>query len=94
MEEVETAYYLRMRAVDRPGVLADVSRYPRRCRHQHRGGAQKREPAEGETEVPLVMLTHRVSERQMNEALAPDRGARRRSAGRSRASVSRASAET
>jgi homoserine dehydrogenase len=30
---------------------------------------QQKEPGEGETHVPLVMLTHRVREGQMNQAI-------------------------
>ena len=45
MDEVETAYYLRMRVMDRPGVLADItriladleSRSTRWCRRSRRG---------------------------------------------------------
>ncbi len=68
IEAVETAYYLRMTAQDRPGVVAAVAGIL--------GDAgisieamQQIEPAEGETEVPLVMLTHRVKEGQMNDAI-------------------------
>jgi homoserine dehydrogenase len=69
MEEVETAYYLRMTAVDQPGVVAGVAGI------LADGGIsieamQQIQPPDGETEVPLVMLTHRVRERQMNEAIA------------------------
>jgi homoserine dehydrogenase len=31
---------------------------------------QQKEPGEGETHVPLVMLTHRVLEGRMNQAIA------------------------
>jgi len=68
IESVETAYYLRLTAQDRPGVVAAVAGIL--------GDAgisieaiQQKEPAEGQTEVPLVMLTHRVREGQMNEAI-------------------------
>jgi len=68
MEDVVTAYYLRMKAADRPGVLAQVAGIL--------GDAgisieamQQREPAAGETHVPLIMLTHSVQEKQMNAAI-------------------------
>jgi len=68
IDSVETAYYLRLTAQDRPGVVAAVAGIL--------GDAgisieaiQQKEPAEGQTEVPLVMLTHRVREGQMNEAI-------------------------
>jgi homoserine dehydrogenase len=68
MEEVETAYYLRMRAADRPGVLADVSRILADQAISIEAILQK-EPAAGEPEVTIIMLTHRVAERAMNEAI-------------------------
>jgi homoserine dehydrogenase len=69
MDDVETAYYLRLTAVDRPGVVAAVAGILGEAGISIEAMRQ-REPAEGETAVPLVMLTHRVSERQMNAALA------------------------
>ncbi len=69
MEEVETAYYLRMRAQDKPGVLADVTRIFSEQGISIEAVIQK-EPAEGETVVPLIMLTHRVVEKKMNNAIA------------------------
>jgi homoserine dehydrogenase len=69
MEEVETAYYLRMTATDKPGVVAAVAGILGDAGISIEAMSQK-EPAPGETEVPLVMLTHRVTERQMNAAIA------------------------
>ncbi len=69
MDDVVTAYYLRMTVVDRPGVLAAVSG----ILSEHGisiEAMQQKEPAEGETQVPLVMLTHAVRESQMNAAQA------------------------
>lgn len=68
IEEVETAYYLRMQAVDQPGVLADVTRILGDLGISIEAIIQK-EPAEGEQVVPIIMLTHRVAEKNMNEAL-------------------------
>lgn len=68
MEEVETAYYLRMRAQDKPGVLADVTRIFSEQGISIEAVIQK-EPAEGESVVPLIMLTHRVVEKKMNTAI-------------------------
>ena len=68
IEEVETAYYLRMQAADRPGVIAAVAGILGDAGISIEAIHQK-EPAEGDTHVPLVMLTHRVQERQMNEAI-------------------------
>ena len=68
MEEVETAYYLRMQALDQAGVMAKVAGILGDAGISIEAMQQK-QPLEGETEVPLVMLTHNVLERQMNEAI-------------------------
>ena len=69
IDKVETSYYLRMRAQDKPGVLADVTRIFSEQGISIEAVIQK-EPAEGESEVPLIMLTHRVAEEKMNSAIA------------------------
>ncbi|MFQ5757290.1 MAG: homoserine dehydrogenase [Acidiferrobacterales bacterium] len=68
MAEVETSYYLRMNALDRPGVLAEVAQLLANFNISIEAVIQK-EPAEGEDRVPLIMLTHRVAEKNMNSAL-------------------------
>ncbi len=68
MEQVETSYYLRMQVKDVPGVLAQVSGILGEAGISIEAMQQK-EPTEGETHVPLVMLTHKVLEGQMNEAI-------------------------
>jgi len=68
IEQTETAYYLRMQATDRPGVLADVTRILGDLGISIEAIIQK-EPAEGQDEVPIIMLTHRVAEKNMNEAI-------------------------
>jgi len=68
MEQVETSYYLRMQVEDVPGVLAQVSGILGDAGISIEAMQQK-EPAEGETHVPLVMLTHKVKEGKMNEAI-------------------------
>jgi homoserine dehydrogenase len=69
MEEVETAYYLRLNADDRPGVLADITRILGDLRISIEAILQK-EPAHGERHVPIIFLTHRVQERAMSTAIA------------------------
>ena len=69
MEEVETAYYLRLQVEDRPGVLADITRIFGAAGISIEAVLQK-EPAQGESNVPLIMLTQRVREKSMNAALA------------------------
>lgn len=69
MEAVETAYYLRLSALDQPGVMARIASILGEEGISIEAIKQK-EPGEGETHVPLVMLTHRVIEGQMNRAIA------------------------
>lgn len=67
--EVETAFYLRMRAVDKPGVLADVTRILGDRSISIEAFLQK-EPAKVGSEVDIIMLTQRVRQGNMNEAIA------------------------
>jgi homoserine dehydrogenase len=69
MAEVETAYYLRLRALDRSGVLADVTRILA-DRDISIEAILQMEPAAGASDVPIILLTHRVREQRMNEAIA------------------------
>jgi len=69
MDDVETAYYLRMQALDKPGVLAEVARILGDNGISIEALIQK-EPGEHADTVPLIMLTHRVRERAMNDAIA------------------------
>jgi len=68
MDDVETAYYLRLRAADRPGVMADVTRILGDGGISIEAVIQK-EPAEGEEKVTVILLTRRVREKQMNAAI-------------------------
>ncbi|MEM7251430.1 MAG: homoserine dehydrogenase [Pseudomonadota bacterium] len=66
--DITTAYYVRMLVDDRPGVLADIAR----ILGDHGISIEavvQREPAEGQSHVPLVLLTHRVLEQHMDIAL-------------------------
>ncbi|BCX89013.1 homoserine dehydrogenase [Methylomarinovum tepidoasis] len=69
MAAVETAYYLRLRVADRPGVLADVARILADENISIEAVIQK-EPQPGQTDVPLIFLTHRVREQAFDAALA------------------------
>ena len=69
MEAVETAYYLRLQAEDRPGVLADVSRILGDQGISIEALIQK-EPEEGASNVSIILLTHRVLEQRMNQAIS------------------------
>ena len=68
MDDVESAYYLRLRAVDRPGVLADVTRICADLDISIDAIFQK-EAGEGEEQVDVVILTHVVTEKNVNEAI-------------------------
>src|SRR5512139_3891984 len=68
MEEVETAYYLRMRVDDRTGVLADITRILADLSISIDAMVQK-EPGAGESQVDIVILTHLTRERHINSAI-------------------------
>jgi len=68
MEEVVTSYYLRMRVQDRPGVLADITRILADGSISI-GAMMQREPAEGEDQVDIIMLTHQTREKNVNAAM-------------------------
>jgi homoserine dehydrogenase len=69
MEEVETAYYLRLRVLDRPGVLADITRILADLSISIDAMVQK-EPGAGEEQVDIIMLTHVTLERNIIAAIA------------------------
>ena len=69
MGEVETSYYLRMRVVDKPGVLADLTRIFAKASISIDAMVQK-EPGEGESRVDIVLLTHKAVEKNVNGAIA------------------------
>ncbi|MCZ2175039.1 MAG: homoserine dehydrogenase [Burkholderiales bacterium] len=69
MGEVETAYYFRMRVEDRPGVLADITRILADQQISIDAMIQ-REPAEGEEQTDIIMLTHLTREKNMEAAIA------------------------
>ena len=66
---VETSYYLRMRVLDQPGVLARITRILADSRISIHAMVQK-EPGEGEQRVDIVMLTHRALEKNVDAAMA------------------------
>jgi homoserine dehydrogenase len=68
VDEIRTAYYLRVMAMDRPGVLAQVAGILGRHDISLASVLQK-ERARTEA-VPVVMMTHEARERDMRAALA------------------------
>jgi len=69
MGDVETACYLRLRVVDKPGVLADITRILADLKISIEAVVQK-EPRSGEEQVDLIMLTQRTLEKNVNAAIA------------------------
>jgi len=67
--EVVTSYYLRMRVLDRPGVLADIARILA-DRDISIDAMIQKEPPEGEDQTDIILLTHRSIERQVVDAIA------------------------
>jgi homoserine dehydrogenase len=68
MEEIRSAYYLRVMAQDQPGVLAQVAGALGRHRISIASVIQKERS--GVSAVPVVMMTHEAREQDMRAALA------------------------
>ena len=68
IEDVVSAYYLRMEAVDKPGVLAEVSDTFAKNSISIEAVLQK-EPASGASSVHLIMLTQKCVESNVNQAI-------------------------
>ncbi len=69
IEQVQTAYYLRMRVEDKTGVLADITRILADGAISIDAMLQK-EPNEGESQTDIILLTHVAIEGQVNAAIA------------------------
>jgi len=67
MDEIETAYYLRMTALDRIGVLAQITNILSENRISIEAITQKQ--VGGATNASIVILTHKVLEKQLNQAI-------------------------
>jgi len=67
--EVRTAYYLRMRVDDRPGVMAEITRIMGDNNISIEAILQK-EPEAGITRATIIMLTQIICEQQMVDAIA------------------------
>ena len=73
IDAVETAYYLRMAAVDKPGVLSKVAQI------LSDGGISiealiQKEPADGANLVPMIILTNRTIEAKLSAAVSQIEG--------------------
>jgi len=67
--EIETAYYLRMEVSDKPGVLAEVTRILADQGISIEAMLQK-EPNDNAITVPVIILSHRICEGQMDTAIS------------------------
>lgn len=68
MEDIQSAYYLRIQALDRPGVLANVAS----ILSEHGINIESIMQKESELQdgkIPVIILTHTVQERQINRAI-------------------------
>ncbi len=66
---IHSAYYLRLRASDKPGVLAGVTKILA-DRNISIDAMLQKEPADNETEADIVILTHLTLEQNMDAAIA------------------------
>ena len=68
ISEINSAYYLRLRANDKPGVLAGVTKILA-DRNISIDAMLQKEPADNETEADIVILTHVTIEKNMDAAI-------------------------
>lgn len=68
IDAIQTSYYLRMSAVDKPGVLSKITQILSDAGISIEALIQK-QPWQGETEVPVILLTNRVLESDMQRAI-------------------------
>jgi len=69
MDEITTSYYLRIRVADKLGVMADITRILADAAISIDAMLQK-EPAAGETEADIIILTHKTQEKKAKQAIA------------------------
>jgi len=68
ISDINSAYYLRLRASDKPGVLASVTKILAE-RNISIDAMLQKEPAENESEADIVILTHVTLEKNMDTAI-------------------------
>lgn len=68
MEDVKTSFYLRLRVLDRPGVMADITRILASLDISIEAILQK-EQDDDTTEADVILLTHEVREGNMIQAI-------------------------
>ncbi|VVE26193.1 homoserine dehydrogenase [Pandoraea soli] len=69
IDEVTTSYYLRLRVVDRAGVMAEITRILADLDISIDALLQK-ESREGEHQTDIIILTHQTQEKHINSAIA------------------------
>ena len=69
MSEITTSYYLRICVADKLGVMADITRILADGAISIDAMLQK-EPAEGETQTDIIILTHQTQEKHVDRAIA------------------------
>lgn len=69
MAEITTSYYLRICVADKLGVLAGITRILADASISVDAMLQK-EPAEGEAQTDIIILTHQTQEKNVNAAMA------------------------
>jgi len=69
IDDVESSYYLRLRVDDKPGVLADITRVLA-DNHISIDAMLQKEPAEGEAQTDIILLTHETIEKNVKRAIA------------------------
>jgi len=67
--EIESSYYLRITANDKPGVLSKITHILSDAGISIEAVIQK-EPQHGETSVPLILLTSRILDKTMRKVIA------------------------
>ena len=68
ISDIETRYYLRIKVTNKPGVLADITKIFGKKSISIESILQK-EDSEKDVNVPIVLVTHKVVEKNINEAL-------------------------
>ena len=69
MEDVETSYYLRMQVIDKPGVMAEITRTVAENNISISALIQKESSSDSDR-VSIIMLTHLTVEKNINAAIA------------------------
>ncbi|MEK7779763.1 MAG: homoserine dehydrogenase [Pseudomonadota bacterium] len=68
MDDVETSYYLRMQVVDKPGVMAEITRILA-DHHISISAMIQKEASDDSDKVSIIMLTHITIEKSVNAAI-------------------------